>query len=253
YIKQGTPSSVILGRRGEILAEATKAIHQLVGNRTRVFTVSTDVSKKDQVDQAFVQTSTEIGKLLDVLILNAGYYNGIQPLGTETVDEWQTVFNTNVLGPYLVYMAFIAKAASDSTIVNISSGIVHLHPFAGFSSYAATLLAGTKVMQYMQEEHPGIRVVDLHPGQVRETGMAAKETGDRYEANTAITDLVGDFVVWAASKEAKFLKGKLVWVNWDVDELRARANDIVSTTVLTLGFEGLYPRKYWIDGNMIRV
>ncbi|KAL5325177.1 hypothetical protein ACEPPN_006300 [Leptodophora sp. 'Broadleaf-Isolate-01'] len=130
---------------------------------------------------SFRPTSTEIGKLLDVLILNAGYYNGIQPLGTETVDEWQTVFNTNVLGPYLVYMAFIAKAASDSTIVNISSGIVHLHPFAGFSSYAATLLAGTKVMQYMQEEHPGIRVVDLHPGQVRETGMAAKETGDRYE------------------------------------------------------------------------
>ncbi|KAG4433050.1 hypothetical protein IFR05_011468 [Cadophora sp. M221] len=242
----GAANIAILGRRREILAESAKAIHELVGNGTRVLTVSTDVSKKDQVDQTFTQISTEIGKPLDILILNAGYYNGVRPLGTETVDEWQTVFNINILGPYLVSTAFIAKAASDSTIVNISSAIAHLDPFAGFSSYAATKLAGPKAMQYVQEDRPGIHVVDVHPGQIRETDMAAKATGEHYEGVSHIDDakLAGDFVVWAASKEAKFLKGKLVWVNWDVDELKAREEDIVSTRVLTLGLEGFYPSKY---------
>jgi hypothetical protein len=33
-------------------------------------------------------------------------------------------------------------------------------------------------------------------------------------------------VVWAVSPEAKFLRGKLVWSNWDVDELKAMQKEI---------------------------
>lgn len=36
-------------------------------------------------------------------------------------------------------------------------------------------------------------------------------------------NLPTSFMVWAASEEAKFLNGKLVWANWDVDELKAAA------------------------------
>jgi hypothetical protein len=28
------------------------------------------------------------------------------------------------------------------------------------------------------------------------------------------------YVVWACSPEAEFIKGRFVWVHWDVDELR---------------------------------
>lgn len=31
--------------------------------------------------------------------------------------------------------------------------------------------------------------------------------------------LCGSFAVWAASKEAEFLHGRMVWSAWDVDEL----------------------------------
>jgi len=31
--------------------------------------------------------------------------------------------------------------------------------------------------------------------------------------------LPGHFAVWAASKEARFLHGRLVWSKWDVDEM----------------------------------
>ena len=32
--------------------------------------------------------------------------------------------------------------------------------------------------------------------------------------------------MWLASPEAKFLKGKFLWANWDVDELKAQAKEI---------------------------
>lgn len=41
-----------------------------------------------------------------------------------------------------------------------------------------------------------------------------------------LVSLPADFLVWAASPEAEFLKGKLVWSNWDVEELRARAKEL---------------------------
>ncbi|KAH7390110.1 hypothetical protein BKA64DRAFT_757152 [Cadophora sp. MPI-SDFR-AT-0126] len=243
--KAGASHVAILGRRAEVLAEAARAVDILVGDKTTVHTISTDVANKEQVNRAFAQIRTEIGKGFDVLILNAGFYSGVRPLGTETVDEWQTVFNINILGPYLVSTAFISAAVPNATIINISSAIAHLDPFPGFASYAATKLAGSKIMQYVQQENPEMHVVDVHPGQVRETDMSSKATGERYEGVSHIDDaeLAGDFVVWAASKEARFLKGKLAWVNWDVEDLKAAAKEIESTRVLTLGLDGFYPGR----------
>ena len=59
-----------------------------------------------------------------------------------------------------------------------------------------------------------------------------------------IADLPGNFVVWLASEEARFLNGKFVYVNWDVDELRENAKEIESTTLLTLGLGGASSFKY---------
>lgn len=37
---------------------------------------------------------------------------------------------------------------------------------------------------------------------------------------TILEHLAGQFAVWAASPEARFLHGRFVWAAWDVDELR---------------------------------
>jgi hypothetical protein len=57
-------------------------------------------------------------------------------------------------------------------------------------------------------------------------------------------ELAGNFTVWIASPKAKFLNGKLVWVNWDVEELKENAKEIESTSILTLGLEGFSSFKY---------
>ena len=50
--------------------------------------------------------------------------------------------------------------------------------------------------------------------------------------------LPGSFNVWVASPEARFLKGKFLWANWDVDELKARAEELREGTQLSIGLVG---------------
>ena len=50
--------------------------------------------------------------------------------------------------------------------------------------------------------------------------------------------LPGGFNVWLASDEARFLKGKFVWANWDVDELKVRRKEIEEGQLLNAGLVG---------------
>jgi hypothetical protein len=46
-------------------------------------------------------------------------------------------------------------------------------------------------------------------------------------------------MVWAVSSEAAFLRGKMVWSNWDVDELKVKRDKITSDPgYLNLGMIG---------------
>jgi NAD(P)-dependent dehydrogenase (short-subunit alcohol dehydrogenase family) len=177
----GAKTLIILGRRKEVLFAAAKTIHDFAGDQTRIFPISADISDKTQVDAAFSKIAAELPDTkLDVLINNAGYFTGPRAFGTETVEEWQKMFDINVKGVYLITSAFLKLAAAkDAKIINISSAIAHLppHPFPGFSSYAATKMAGSKIMQYAAADYPDISVLDLHPGQVTETDMASKVEG----------------------------------------------------------------------------
>lgn len=60
------------------------------------------------------------------------------------------------------------------------------------------------------------------------------------DANAGVmtVDLPGHFYVWLASDEAKFLKGKYVWANWDAKELLERAEEIKSSKLLTWVVDG---------------
>jgi hypothetical protein len=44
--------------------------------------------------------------------------------------------------------------------------------------------------------------------------------------------------VWLASSEARFLRGKYLYVNWDVDELKQRGGELEQGAELSLGLVG---------------
>ena len=45
-------------------------------------------------------------------------------------------------------------------------------------------------------------------------------------------------MVWIVSDEAKFLRGKLVWCNWDVDEMKAKKDKFTKDGDFNLGLLG---------------
>ncbi len=53
-----------------------------------------------------------------------------------------------------------------------------------------------------------------------------------------IISLPADFLVWATRHGAAFLKRKLVWSNWDVEEMMAREKQIDGGDSMTLGLQG---------------
>ena len=59
-----------------------------------------------------------------------------------------------------------------------------------------------------------------------------------HEADFDLVSLPASFNVWLASPEARFLKGKFLWANWDVDELKAQAKEIEASTQLSIGLGG---------------
>lgn len=62
-----------------------------------------------------------------------------------------------------------------------------------------------------------------------------------------LVSLPADFLVWVASPEAYFLRGKIVYASWDVDELKDQRSEIMGVKEkpgsgdLFLGFRG-FPR-----------
>ena len=53
-----------------------------------------------------------------------------------------------------------------------------------------------------------------------------------------LVSLPAGFNVWLASPEARFLNGKFLWTNWDVDELKAQAKELEASSRLSIGLVG---------------
>lgn len=54
----------------------------------------------------------------------------------------------------------------------------------------------------------------------------------------SLVELPAHFMLWLSCPEASFLRGKLVWANWDVDELKAVGSKLSDSSTMTVGIEG---------------
>ncbi|KAJ5768961.1 short-chain dehydrogenase [Penicillium odoratum] len=258
FAKAGAYSIALIGRRRQVLEENKSQI-LAISSDIKVLVLVADISSADDVNKAF-QTIKEAVGSPDVLVSNAAYFAGASPILEETVEQFASAVDTNVKGPFFVLRAFMSVANPSPTIVSITSAIAHVSSsiFPGFSAYAATKIAGLRIFDYAQSENPDMHVVHIHPGQVMtsmskkvgmeapiDTGMYAAAKAKQFLPHgkgsrrlTLIVELPADFAVWAASPEAKFLKGKVVWANWDVDELKAREEEIANSSIFTIAIEG---------------
>jgi NAD(P)-dependent dehydrogenase (short-subunit alcohol dehydrogenase family) len=230
FAKAGASRILILGRREAPLVSTKENIKKNFPNVDISFAAA-DATKKNEIDAAFAK----FGKI-NVLVSNAGVIGTRGPIKDAKIDEWFSAIETNIKSSFTVAQSFLNYATPDAVIINISSAVTHLNVNTDGSSYAVGKAAAIRFFNHLSHEHPELTIYNIQPGLVmtdmaKEAGFGVNE-GELTEEQKALLPMVDDvalpaaFCVWLASPEALFLKGKFVWSNWDVEELKERKSDI---------------------------
>ncbi len=133
---------------------------------------------------------------LTVLVNNAGIDSDYLPVEHSDLDDWRSLFETNVLGVVAVTKSAIPvlRANRPSVVCSVtSSSILACVPF--YAAYRATKAAVSAICDTLRVElgPSGVRVVEILPGPVDtdmfqlSTGEQAASRYDRYRAMAEVT------------------------------------------------------------------
>ncbi|MCJ1255952.1 hypothetical protein MMC24_003771 [Lignoscripta atroalba] len=242
YAAAGASHIIVVARREGPLAETKKSIEHAYPSTT-VHTYAATITEPDKIQSVFSSVRSEIGEP-DILILCAGFVNRRSPALATPLTEIRQCYEINVIANMNIVHNFLSPQASTKDeeekkkiIINISTAAAHMYS-PGIGAYGASKGAFVQMLAHIQNETPGLRVHDLQPGMVY-TQMVRDSGFGENDAPWDNVDLPGQTALWLASPEAAFLAGRFVWSNWDVEELKARADEIgKSQHLLKIGLIG---------------
>ncbi|OUQ03801.1 SDR family oxidoreductase [Erysipelatoclostridium sp. An15] len=168
YVEEGA-YVYITGRRENKLQEAVSTIGKNIDY------VVADVTKKEDMEKVAEKIKNEKGKL-DILIANAGVGNYIA-IEDVTLEEFNRVMYTNVLGTYYCAQVCLPLMKEGSTII-LNTSVTASLGLPNFSLYIAAKSAMKSFIHTWTNElrDRKIRVNALAPG-IIPTDAAGKELG----------------------------------------------------------------------------
>ncbi|KAK8075236.1 hypothetical protein PG997_009899 [Apiospora hydei] len=222
-----------IGRETALAFAAAGATHVALLGRTDA-TLKETAAREELGDAA-----AAIGKW-HILVLSSGYCPDPAPVALSTPGEWWKGFEINAMGTLLAVKAFLPTADTHATILGLTSdtSLVPTSYLPGLSAYVSSKLAQAKVYEFLAAENPDFFVATVNPGMV-ETDNFNRSGGKADQLPMDTVQLPAHFLVWMASPEAAFLRGRTTWANWDVDELKAQKEKIGDGLFMTAGFKGL--------------
>lgn len=170
-----------------------------------------DVRDRDAVASAIAGLPADLARI-DVLVNNAGLALGLEPAHEASLDDWETMIDTNVKG-----LAYVTRTVLPGMVergrghvVNIGS-IAGRYPYPGGNAYGGTKAFVEQFSLNLRADllGTGVRVTNVEPGlaetefsvvRFKGDAAAAKKVYDGTEPITA-TD-VADAVWWAVSRPA---------------------------------------------------
>ncbi|KAJ5288794.1 hypothetical protein N7478_001824 [Penicillium angulare] len=231
FAQAGASAIVLIGRSESGLVETEKLVLD-INPAIKVLRFPLDVTDETAVNNAFKEITTQVG-VPHVLINNAGKLAPLVSTVESNLDSWWNCHEVTVKGTFLVTKAFIKETGSSpsapTSIITITSQASLGNP-PGMGAYSMAKLALSKLMAYIASEHPDITAVVLDPGIVA-TDMANSVPFLAPFLNDT-PELVGGSGVWMASGDKKYLSGRYVSVNWDVEEIERRKDEIISENQL---------------------
>ncbi|KAL8738660.1 MAG: hypothetical protein Q9181_000577 [Wetmoreana brouardii] len=225
---------VLIGRTASTLTQTKDAV-QASSNSVHCSICCADVCD----EKTMRQTAADVGTW-DVLILNAGHIPKPAAVATAEISDYWQAFETNVKSVIIATQAFFPTAnTTRAAVLGVTSGAVALTPqlTVGHSGYMASKTAMIKILEFLAVENPTMFVAGVHPGMVDTTIFRKSgSTPDQLPMDSAA--LPAHFMLWLACAQPDFLQGKLVWANWNVEELKAAASNIQGSSQMTITVGG---------------
>lgn len=172
--------------------------------------VVADVTRDEDV-QALVEAATADGPV-HALVANAGGAIGVDPVAESKPEDWQAMFDVNVLGVLRTVKAFLPalKGSGRGDIVILSSTAGHI-VYEGGGGYVAAkhgahAIAGTLRLELAGEP---VRVIEIAPGMVATDEFSLKRLGNDAEAAAKVyegverpltAEDIADSVVWTLTR-----------------------------------------------------
>ena len=205
YAKEGW-QLILSGRRAERLDELKAALAP-----AKVHTVVFDVRDRQSCDDAVAALPDEF-KDVDALVNNAGLALGMEPVQSCSLDDWETMIDTNIKG--LTYMTRAVLPAmverNQGHIVNLGS-IAGNYPYPGGNCYGGTKAFVKHFSKNLRADLTGtrVRVTNIEPGMCETEFSEVRFRGDKnaaadvYQGVDALTaDDIAECIYWATALPA---------------------------------------------------
>lgn len=196
---------VVLGARR---ADRLAAVAEECGGTA----IALDVTDQTSVD-AFAATVSDTFGRCDLLVNNAGGAVGTEAVAEASVDDWQWMYDTNVLGTLRVTKALLPMlvASGDGQIMTIGS-IAAREPYRGGAGYNAAkhgVAAMTRVLRLELLGQP-VRVCEIDPGMANTEFSTVRFRGDAAAADNVYAGMepltaedIADAIAWVATRPAR--------------------------------------------------
>lgn len=267
-------STIIIAARSsldEVEKAIYAAASNIRAERPRVLCLpGTDISDEASVGAAAKACEKACPGGLDVVIINAAQMGKPKLVAASNTWDWWHTWEVNVKGAYLcarIMLPLLLRGPAGAggvgggvvqtdneltrdaesgkqmdvqrpqmLILVTSAGALNLHPTA--SAYQMSKLAVCRLAEFLDREYrrKGLVVLSLHPGGVK-TEMATAWGQGRLVGLGVLGDspeLAADTMVWLAKEKRPWLGGRFVSVNWDMEKLLARKDEIVSRNLLRI-------------------
>ncbi|MFL5354184.1 SDR family oxidoreductase [Archangium sp.] len=204
-LSQAGARLVLAGRRGERLEALASKL------QTPCHTLVLDVRSRRDVEASLASLPSDFAAV-DVLVNNAGVGLGLEPAHEASVDDWETMIDTNCKGLVYVTRALLPGMVKRNRghVVNLGS-VAATYPYPGGNVYGATKAFVHQFTENLKADLAGtrVRVTDIQPGMVETEFSLVRFKGDAqrahkvYEGMEALSPAdIADIVQWCVTRPA---------------------------------------------------
>jgi 3-hydroxy acid dehydrogenase / malonic semialdehyde reductase len=195
---------ILTARRSEVLGQMQQELILL----TPVHVITLDVRDRAAVAAAFSSLPAEFSEV-DLLVNNAGLALGLEPAHKASLDDWDTMVDTNIKGVMYCTRALLPGmvARNRGHVVNIGS-VAGSWPYPGGNVYGASKAFVQQFSRNLRADLLGtqVRVTNIAPGMAETEFSKVRFKGDddkahRIYAGTEplLPEDIADIVVWVST------------------------------------------------------